>query len=542
MVTKIKNYPFIGLGILLGLVSFSIYFATLGFGFVSYDDPVYLLSNEGVINFDLNKIFSPLAQAFSPFTFLSYAIEYQLVKFHPFLYHLTNLILHIFNSIFAAYFAFKISKKNFSMAATVGLLFAAHPLHVESVAWVTERKDVLSIFFYLLALIFYIRYIEESRKRIYLISFLFFIYSVLSKSTSISLPMLLILCDYFYRRPFSKAVLIEKLPFFAVSIVITLYQMQLLETKIVSATKGLGGIGDALNSYAFYILKSFIPMGLSVYYERNAVAISHYEYMVVICILLLAIFLYWKSPEIRREAVFGFGFFVLSVLPVSQIIPFGTGFIYADRYMYLPSVGLFFAIAIIALRLVPKRLFLIALGVVVSALGFTSYERTLVWGSSMALWQDALSKYPESSVASNNLGIEVFQTQDLKSAVSHFRKAASVNPLYLEAHNNLGAALTTARDFEGAYQAFKAALKLKPDDAGAHYGIGNLYTIAGRTSDAKSEYLIAINSEPNHISARFNLGLTYMQEGLSENAINEFKRVLSLDPNHEKAKKALNSL
>jgi tetratricopeptide (TPR) repeat protein len=539
---KSIKHPFAIFSFLIVSLCFSIYYSSLFYGFFSYDDPTYLLSNEGVINFDWRKIFSPLASAYSPLTFLSYALEHALIQFQPFYYHVTNTVLHTLNSLLAAYFIFRISNKNLLISAFVGLLFAAHPLRVESVVWITERKDVLSIFFYLSALIAYVNYLEQKKNRFGFLTFLLFVCSVLSKSTSVSFPLLLVAFDFYFRRSISRRVVFEKIPFFIVSLVIGLFQVKLLSTKSSAAQPFDLHFLDAITSFAFYISKTIAPVDLAVFYERNAVSVSALEYAMASFFILIIGACYFRFKDQRRAIVLGMAFFVFSLLPVSQILPFGTGFIFADRYMYLPSIGMFFVCALVLTSTLPRIAFVILTATLTIACGYASFERTKVWRSSESLWKDVLQKYPNSSVASNNLGIEYFQMGKMDDAVTHFQNAVTANPTYLEAHNNLGGALTTIKELDRAFQAFQAALKIDPKDAGAHYGLGNIYTSLGRTVDAKSEYLLALNSEPDHISARVNLGLTYLKEGHGDRAKEQFNLVLEKNPMHEKARKALNSI
>ena len=340
----------------IAVITFIVFSPSLKCGFTNFDDNHFIVENPLIVSHSIpiKKIFTTVVTEndYYPITILSFAVNYKLGKLDPYGFHLLNVLLHVLNTLLVFWFIFILTKRNLLMAAFVALFFGIHPMHVESVTWVTERKDVLFLFFFLIALITYMRFRVSRKMSWYIITSILFILSCLSKGTAVVLPGILIIIDYLLTDKLNRKMFIEKIPFFLISagFIILTYLLHKTGTlrfdvddrtvaqKIIFATYDL----------LWYIFKLIIPSNLSAFYAAprlNEIPIVFYISPLILLGFLAIIYLYFRK---NKFVIFGLLFYFFSIVLMLQFVPSGGSlFIMADRYNYLPSIGLLFILAYI---------------------------------------------------------------------------------------------------------------------------------------------------------------------------------------------------
>ena len=412
--------------------------------FVNWDDPEYVVNNyaiRGLAPGNIAAFFTrPYVGHYAPLTVLSYALDYRVYGLNPHGYHATNLLLHIINSLLVCALAYALSGSP-AVGYVTAALFAVHPMHVESVAWVTERKDVLSALFYLFSILSYLAYLHGwvrrtpfTRTGCYLISLLFFLCALLSKAMAISLPLVLILLDYCHGArekagaPGGTGLLRtsvrNKIPFLVLSAV--------LGAVILAVSKSNGAMKMAFyrdlpvhamvatRNLLWYVKKMFYPVRLSAFYPYPAS--MHRELPVfMFCLVVTGAASIVVIMAMRnRWLLFGALFYLIAIFPVLQLIPVGNA-IAADRYTYLPSIGIFFIAGVLFDRVVSSAVnaragrlcrggLYSALIAAIVCLSIFTTQRCLVWRDSERLWSDVIGKYPSTPTAWLNIG-EVLLTR-----------------------------------------------------------------------------------------------------------------------------------
>jgi tetratricopeptide (TPR) repeat protein len=372
-------------------------------GFVNWDDEYYVVSNALLRGPQWIGIFTrPVVSNYHPLTVLSLAANYAISGTEPWSYVLFSLLLHLANTVLVFWFAWLLSDKKRWVALFTALLFGIHPMHVESVAWISERKDVLYTLFFLLSLIAYWKYLQTNRYTGYWVCFLLFICSLLSKPAAIVLPLVLLLLDYWKERPFTRRVVLEKIPFFLVSGLFAVITLKL--QSVIAMT--------SLNLYPFWVRLFFASYAIMVYLARFFVPYplsafhpfplpDHLGWTIYLSpiFLLALIFLIWHLRK-NRLVVFGLLFFLINILLVLQLVPIGFTIV-SERYTYVPYIGLAFLVTMIVTKNVSAKRFIPAAAgavVVFSAFGFVSFKRTQVWKDSDSLWTDVINSYPNASL------------------------------------------------------------------------------------------------------------------------------------------------
>lgn len=389
-------------------------------GFVNYDDDRYVYRNPLIRDFSRDGIARIFATTdftvlYTPLVFLSYAVEYRFFGLDPFPYHLTNLILHLCNCLLVFYFILGLTRRA-SAAFITAILFGLHPLRVESVAWITERKDVLYALFLLASLNCYIAYARRGGPLRYLAAGGMFILALLAKPVSIVLPAIFLLCDYFLEGKIPRRRLAEKLPLFAVSAAWLVFGIVTAKGYVRGEPDftGLDYFLIACYALLFYIYKSILPIGLSCMYPHplKIGGVLPPIFLASPLILLALAALVVRSACRTRDVVFGSAFFFITAAPALRLFPPGL-IIVADRYTYVPAIGLSFIAAQAVLWLSGREwrhAVAVAVAAMAASLSFLSRERCKVWRDSVTLWEDAVAKYRDSyiPVAYFNRGIVNF--------------------------------------------------------------------------------------------------------------------------------------
>jgi len=559
---------------LLILATVALYAPVLHFSFLNYDDPEYVTRNlhvrDGLSAAGIGwAIRSTDSANWFPLTWVSHMVDVQLFGLNPGLHHFTNVILHAASAALLFHLLFRMTGAVWR-STFVAAVFALHPLHIESVAWIAERKDVLSAFFWMLALLAYVRYVERPVRSRYVLLLAAFIAGLMSKAMLVTLPLVALLLDVWpLRRPLTRKLLIEKLPMFGLSAMVSI--LVFVAQRSGGAVLSVGQLPLALRmanvlvSYATYAIKLFWPSNLAVFYPFPA---SESDWVVIASALAIAAVSAWVIRErVRRPYLMvGWLFYLATLLPVIGIVQVGLQS-RADRYTYIPQIGLAIMLAWGAAELGRRNERLVAVLAVVALVGWTLAARSYlsVWQDSATLFQHALTVTSDNYVAHSNLGVAMMDRGDNAGAVPHLRAALELRPGDAEAQDNLGEALLrlgqtdeamvhvtealrldpslpeghvnmgailSGRGQTAAAEAqYQTALQLDPASEEAHDGLGAILTDLGRPAEALPELTEAINLDPDDADAHYNLGRLFGLTGRTPEAIAEFSKAVALRPN-----------
>jgi protein O-mannosyl-transferase len=526
--------------LILTLVFFA-YMPSLKNQFTNWDDPEYVLSNPMINNLsseNIKRIFSEYWMGnYHPLTMLSLSLDYYFGNLEPANYHRTNLILHLANTLLVFIFVYLLFQKN-EIATIVSVLFGVHTIHVESVAWVSERKDVLYTFFFLFSLILYLRYVKEDKTKFYWFSLVLFFLSILSKGMAVSFTISLITIDFFLGRNLKdKKVILEKIPFLILSVIFGI--VAIIAQGLDPNAEGIAHYNIFLRlifaCYGFvnYFIKLILPFNLSPFYpypDRNNLSLVFWL-CPFIALGIAGLIIY--SLRKRKDIFFGFSFFLINVFLVLQLLPVGRA-IMADRYVYIPSVGFFIMIAAGYQWLVEKNppLKAVLIGVLSAyaiLLSILTYQHSKVWMDGISLWKDALKKNP-SDVAYNKLGAAYVKPKEYQKAMEYFNKAIVLNPEYSQAYNNRAAANICLHRYEAAIPDFDKAIALNPEYSLAYVGRGVAKLTLKKYEASISDFNNAISLDPAQANFYYNRGSFWYDINKPDKALADYDKALSIDP------------
>ena len=478
---------------------------------------------------------------YQPVVIFIYAVIYHFAGLKPYSWHLFNLLFHLINVVLVYLLIKRISGKSI-LGLMVSALFALHPLHVESITWIASTKDVVYTSFYLISLKFYLEYVKNKSKINYLLALLLFILSCLSKGMAVTLPLILLLIDYFQKRKYSLILVIEKLPFLIVSLLMSIVTV-FAQTNAIGTTEATNFFQNILvasHSLLFYIIKTILPLNLSAFYPYpiKTSAIVNYEFLISLPIALILLSGIYYSKKFNKIIISGFLFFLINVLMVLQLIPVGKA-IAADRYYYLSSIGLFFIIAyyfdMYGQKYTGKNVSYIIFSVLVLLLGYLSLERQNVWKDSITLWNDIIQKDPENPNnydAYYNRGLAYELIDDRKSAIESYQYAAKLNTNDGDVFNNLGLSLYKTGKYIEALEVFNRAAQLKPDNANIFNNRGNVKSRLMDLKGALEDISKAIQINPNLADAYSNRGIVKTALNDYIGAMDDYSKTISIDPNN----------
>ena len=496
----IRKYQILFLILLAYLVVLSFY-PTITSDFINLDDPVMVVGNPDItsLSFDnIKHVFSSYQyKLYHPIVTLSYAIEYSICGTDPYLYHIDNILLHLLNA-FLVFFIIKTLSKSFFVSFVSAFIFALHPVHVEPVAWVSARKDTLFAFFFLLSVLIYIKTDKAKySKFLYALSVIFFLLSCMSKPTAVTLPVILILID-FYREgfKFKYNVLKKYMPFLIISLIFSYvaisghYSEQ--EKAIATIFAKVLNFYDAHLNCLFYLYKFFLPTNLSCFYPNfynHSGTVPNFIFYSS-ALLYLLIFFVVLSLKINKKIFFGFFFFLITLLPSSGLLPTGIAPV-ADRYTYIPYIGLSFMVAEFLCYIYKKNKILRYIVVLISifiaiSLVYLTYQRNLLWSDNKKLMTQAINYAPEEADQAYLLrGIIYKNENNLDMAQKDIEKSYSL-------------------DSKNAYNVFH---------------LGHLRQKQGKYLQAKEYYSCIPYTNANYIAAINNIGLILDVEGKTQKAI-----------------------
>jgi len=561
----VKKYLAISVYSVLALGALLVFWQVRSFEFINYDDNVFLTENphfsHGLNRDDIIWAFTtPNVRNWLPLTWLSFMLDSQLFGLNPYWMHLENLFLHIANTLLL----FAILKRitgSLWPSAFVSAAFALHPMHVESVAWIIERKDVLSTLFLLLTLAAYVGYVRRRSLVSYMLTVLLFALGLLAKPMLVTLPFVLLLLDYWpldrfaasqtiktpsgeyvkpvpvpERRRILHRVIVEKIPFLAlaaVSGVITFLSQQ------NSGEVATYRIANVFLSYVRYIGKMFWPQNMAVFYPFENVSIPTWQIVLCVLILLIISIFAVRFGREQRYLPVGWFWFVGTLIPVIGLVQSGVQS-YADRYTYIPYIGLFIVIAWGLPELLSKWLYRkiargIAAAMVLTAMGIGTYRQVGYWKNSSTLFTHAIEVTQNNYIAHNNLGVAYGNLGRYQDAIESCKQAIKIKPDYVDAHCNLGTAYLNLGRYQDAIESCKQAIKIKPDYAEAHNNLGVAYGNLGCYQDAIESCKQAIKIKPDYAEAHNNLGFAYSNLGRYQDAIESYKQAIKIKPDYAEA-------
>ncbi|MDP2940885.1 MAG: tetratricopeptide repeat protein, partial [Candidatus Omnitrophota bacterium] len=492
--------------ILLVVITSAAFLPSLKNGFVNWDDDVYVTENPLIKTLSWQNtrvIFTTFFRGgYYPLALLSYALEYRLFELNPFPYHLINLCLHLANSLLVFWLIFLLSKSA-PISFITAVLFGIHPLHVESVAWVAERRDVLYALFFFGALISYLYYKKNKLAKFYYLSLFLFILSLFSKAMAVTLPLVLLLCDHLLEEKVNRRALAEKAPFFALAAIfalVTLIGARQFNDITAQGPSIVYQFFIAAHGLLFYLAKTLIPVQLSAYYPHPSIerAVNNlpWDYLISPVIVLLIVCLLIFKLRHNRKLIFGSLFFCVTILPVIRLLPSISAHPVNDRYSYVPLIGIFYLAAegfawLYKEKLKNSRgiraLLLSLLIAAICALSFLTARRCLAWRDGLSLWTDILRQYPDS--ITSTIGI------------------------------NLCNAYYRTGQYEKAIPLATRIVKLYPRIPYLYVNLGNAYSFLGKTEEGINWYKKAIVIDPNSEKEYFNLAFCYSRIGKKQEAI-----------------------
>ncbi len=534
---------------LLGLVLL-VYGQVRNFEFVNFDDRDALLGNEHV-RYGLTlagagwAFTSAYAANWFPVTWISHMLDFQLFGLDSGWHHLTNLIIHAASTLLLFALLRRMTGRLWE-SAFVSFVFALHPQHVESVAWVSERKDVLSAFFWFLTIWLYLDYVDRPNRRQYLLALGAFGLGLMSKQMLVTLPFVLLLLDYW---PLARAkttiiarLVLEKVPYLTMSAAASIIAFQAQRQAGAVLTAGTLPMAtraqNALISYIAYLGQFFWPSNLAVFYPYPP---ALQTWLVVCCGLgLVAIS---GLVLFRRYLAVGWFWYLGTLVPVIGLVQVGMQ-AKADRYTYIPMVGisimLAWGTAEIMARWPGTRLTLQVISVSAClAWLWVTWTQIPYWQNSVALFEHAIAATGSNFIAETNLGVVLAEQGHSDEGVRHLYRSVEENPEYNDSRNNLGAVLGQMGRTDEALEQFSQAIRIQPRDAQARFNLGNILLAQGKLAEAEKEFRTALVLLPDFAMAHFGLASALINEGKNDEAIAQFTEALRLDPGIAPAREGL---
>jgi protein O-mannosyl-transferase len=545
-----ERWPAAAICLLLAAITFAVFGQTLTHEFIDFDDRTYVYENPMVAG---GLSLKGVAWAFThvqnanwhPLTWLSHMLDCQLYGLHPGGHHLTNVLLHT-ATVIALFLVLRQMTGALWRSAFVAAVFAIHPLRVESVAWVAERKDVLSGLFFMLTIGAYVRYARHPWSPLrYGLVVLLFAMGLMCKPMLVTLPLVLLLLDYWplQRAEPTEKLVLEKLPLLALSAASCLLTL-LVQKEAMSTTASISvplRFANALTTCMVYLGQMVWPSGLAVFYPFPHNGLPPGE--VALAGALLAVFSVaaWAARRKQPWLLMGWVWYLVMLLPVVGIIQVGRQ-AHADRYTYLPQIGIYVAVTwLVAEWRVNRAAMGSLMAGVVAVLMFCAWKQTGYWKDRETLWTHTLACTTGNDTAHNNLGYVLFQKGRVDEAIDHFRQTLQVDPNYKDAHYNLANALLQKGNVDEAIVQYREALQLKPDHAQALINLGNALRQTGQADEAIIQYQKALQADPDNVAAGNNLGIVLFQKGRTDEALTQFQKVLQINPNNADARVTLGS-
>jgi len=554
--------------LILLLVAFAVYFNAL-FGDFIYDDKTQILDNlwirdiRNIPTIFLRDVWSfqtdpNTSNYYRPMMHVVYMLNYHVFGLKPWGFHLINILFHCGTSVLVFLIIRKfltdqrVSKSSvyLSPAFIAALLFASHPIHTEAVTWIAGLPDVAVTFFYLLSFYLYTLFRDDG-KRSYLLSILSFSVATLFKEPALTLPVMLIAYDYLFKK-WDKTILSEikvYIPYVVVSgvyLVMRYYALRSLAP--MESYTHLSTYQVIINIFPLfrdYLTSLLWPFDLNFWHTFHPISsLMEMEGVISLAVTIIFIVAMIVAYRKHKEILFGLLLVVIPLLPVFYIKGI-SGRPYAERYLYLPSLGYVFLVVIFlswAREKLPHTVksITIVIMVVIGIYATETIKRNAVWKDSFSFWSDTVKKSPDSARAHSGLGIAYASQGQWDRAIEEFQIALGLKPDFMDAHYNLGIAYASKGQLNRAIEEYQTVLRLKPDVAEVHNNLGAAYLSQGLLDRAKTELQTASRLKPDFTEAHYNLAAIYLSEGNVELARKEVELVLRISPDQYEARKLLN--
>jgi protein O-mannosyl-transferase len=537
-------------GLLLAAVAL-VFAQAARFEFVNFDDDggVYenrLVTKELTLKSVLSIFTERHFESWAPLTCLSHMLAWHLLGHGPAVHHIVNVLLHAASAVLLYLVLQRMTGQRWP-SALVAALFAVHPLHTESVAWVTERKDALSGLFFMLTLAAYHGYARRpfSPGR-YLMVLVCLSVGLAAKPMAVTLPLLLLLLDYWplerlSPRPWGEGtmrLLLEKLPLLAVAAVFCLVNIrgQGAALDVNELYSFCWRMGNAVISSAVYLGQSVLPVGLAACYPRRCLSLSFWQIGGAVLVLAAVSTVALACRRRRPYLLVGWLWYLVMLLPVIGLVQFGLQ-AEADRFTYLPQIGLAIAVAWTAAEGARRRprfgwLSSVAAACLLSVLMVFAWRQTSYWTNSQTLWTRVLACTSENAAAHTNLGAYFGTTGRPADAIIQYRHARAIDPKSLKVLHGLGTAYLSLGQLDEAEDFFRKALAVDPADPGSHSDLGFALTKRGRYDEALEHYRQALAAEPDFALAHYNFGLALYDLRRFDEASQQYREALRLQTNN----------
>jgi len=577
--------PTLYIAIMLTALTLGVFVYLVNCEFINLDDNAYITANPsvqgGLTISGVRWAFTTTSQCnWHPLTWISHMIDVSLYGLRPGGHHLTNILIHVVN-VLILFYVFRLMTGLVWQSAFVAALFAVHPLHIESVAWVSERKDVLSTLFGLLSILAYVRYVRRPTLAGYALTMALLAIGLMAKPMLVTFPMVLLILDYWPLERFGtvgfKRLLAEKLPMLVLSIAssVTTYIAQ-RQGRAVGSLEELSivtRLENAVLSYVKYLLAAAWPRNLAVFYPHPVNGIPAWQVTAAILVLVGITLFVFRTAKSRPYAVVGWLWYCVTLVPVIGLVQVGRQAM-ADRYTYIPLIGPFIGVSWgllpcagrVSSRRKSKRqpVAIFAAFVVVMGLAASAFVQVHYWQNSLSLFSRAVCVTRDNALAHAHLGLALIEHGRPDEAIEHYRAALRINRDYVQAlvllgaaiaekgdleeaerllrravsldprhpdgQNNLGAVLEKRGMPDEAFLHYQEAIKVKPDFAEAHLNLGALFVKQRMFEDAEREFLKAREINPRNADVHYDIGVVYNQLGKTEEAIEAFREALRLRP------------
>ncbi len=542
------------LGTLLLALTLGVYFQVCGFDFIVLDDSSYVKLNHFVL--DGLKL-SGIKWAFTrfndsnwiPLTWLSLMLDATMYKNWPDGYHITNLLLHAAN-VLLVFIIFTRMTGRSGPSAFVAAIFAVHPLHVESVAWVTERKDVLCTFFGLLSLWAYVSYVQTNKRSRYRAAFVLLALSLMAKQTFVTLPCVFLLLDYWPLARFGQTadraqlridlrrLVKEKIPFFVLAGGFSLLAVSAQSRGGIRSLADVPFPARVLNSiwgYGWYAWKALVPLDLAIFYPHPLARLRPVEVLIPAAFLVTVTIVALVNVRRRPYLIVGWLWFLGTLFPLIGLIQIGKQRV-ADRYAYLPLLGLYFAVAWLVPSLVPGhgrwRRWALSLAALcaVGVYATLGYREVSLWSDDIKLFEHALAVTEDNAMSRSALGCAQLVHDDVKAAIANIERAIVLDPDDPQIYDDLGNAYQADKRFDEAAREYQKSIALNDAQASPHLGLGSILSRQHKYEEARKHFLRALEIEPQASMTYFNLSLLCEELKEYDQGLDYARQGLQVDP------------
>lgn len=549
-----RNHHFLLIFALI-IVSYIFYSNSVKSGFVLLDDTAKIQENALITGLSWENIKAMFGtfifHTYFPVTLLSYAFDYFLWGgLEPHGFHFTNLLLHIINVVLLFIFTKRFTGKN-NAAFIAALIFAVHPMNVETVAWLSERSNLLYTLFFLASMISYLKHTEARSKIKYVVlTYLFFLLSLLSKSSAVILPLVFILIDYFQQNKFSIKIIFNKIPYLLISLAFGLVA--------IYATVSTDNIKDISTTYnifdrlflafyplVYYVIKFFAPINLSIIhpYPLKSGGFLPLPYYLSLIPILLFIFITVRFLPLKKVLAFAFLFFFLNISVLLMIVPIGGNFLMAEHFVYIPYIGFAIAAGIIFSKIYDKSLkskipalaLLSIYYILIPVFCIATFSRNKVWKSSTALFTDLSEKNPDNSFAHYGMGTIYIEKKNFEAAMTELSLSIQFDSTFADAYYNRAIAEMNLFQIDSAVIDLNKAIIINPSHQMAYVDRGNLEAERGDTIAAICDFDKAIDIYKNNAIPYYNRGRLKMNLKKYDEAIADFDIAVSLNPEYKNA-------